>query len=378
MKKHFLIVLCLFPFYSIAHVDASKNKAALLQVQEKIKSLEQTLYDQKREEQNLVTHLASLEKEMGQQSEKLRTFEKKKQTHEITLKDLEQKRIKLEQVHQKQLVALEALVRSEFQHQRKEGLQLLFEQSEWANVARLNEYFRYFYDARTTQLNEIKQSLTQLQTLQQALMKEQEAIESLSQQIKTKQAMLQEKYTQRHQVLTSLKTQRSDVNTKLSQFQKQETHLNQLFKSLKETLTVTPQYVEPMQKFSVMKKKLSLPIHSPQATLSLIPGAKKNNAKKTYIEASEGTPVNAIFPGKVVFAEWLRGIGLLIIVDHGNGYMSLYGNNQTLYKSLGDTVNQGEMIARVGQSGGQAKAGLYFEIRKDGETLDPTHWFKKT
>lgn len=378
MKKYFLIISCLFPLYAVAHIDTAKNKTALLQVQEKIKNLEKTLYDQKREEQNLVSHLASLEKEMGQQSEKLRIFEKKKQAHEITLKDLEQKHVKLEQAHQKQLIALEALVRSEFQHQRKEGLQLLFEQNEWANIARLNEYFRYFYDARTTQLNEIKQGLAELQTLRQALMKEQEAIEGLSEQIKAKQATLQEKYKQRHQVLTSLKAQRTDVNTKLSQFQKQETHLNQLFKSLKDTLTVTPQYVEPMQKFSVMKKKLSLPIQSPHAVLSLIPGIKRDNAKKTYIEANEGTPVNAIFPGKVVFAEWLRGIGLLIILDHGNGYMSLYGNNQTLYKSLGDTVNQGEMIARVGQSGGQAKAGLYFEIRKDGETLDPTHWFKKT
>lgn len=376
MKKYILLVSCLFPLYTFAYADPAKNKTTLLQVQEKIKDLEKTLYDQKREEQNLIKTLAALEKEMGEHSEKLRTLEKKKQSHEGSLKDLEEKRTKLEQSHQKQLIALQSLMCSEFQHQRKEGLQLIFEQSEWANLARLNEYFRYFYNARTTQLNEVKQSLAQLQMLQEPLIKEKLAVETLSQQIKTKQLALEEKYSQRHQLLTSIKNQQSTANTKLSHFQKQEAHLNQIFKSLKETLPVTPEYIEPVQKFSVMKKKLSLPIQSPHAVLSLIPGAKKDSAKKTYIEANEGTPVNAIFPGKVVFAEWLRGIGLLIILDHGNGYMSLYGNNQTLYKSLGDSVNQGEMIARVGQSGGQAKAGLYFEIRKDGETLDPTHWFK--
>lgn len=376
MKKYFLLIGCLFPLYSIAYVDSAKNKTSLLQIQEKIKNLEQTLYDQKREEHNAVKHLATLEKEMGEQSEKLRTLERKKQSHEVILKDLEQKRIKLEQSHQKQLTALEALVRSEFQHQQKESLQLLFEQSEWANLARLSEYFRYFYHARIERMNEVSEGLVQLKMLHEPLAKEQQTIETLSQQIKTKQFALQEKYAQRHELLTSIKAQRSAVDSKLSHFQKQEAHLNQLFKSLKENLSVTPEYIEPVQNFSVMKKKLLLPIQSRHAVLSFIPDAKKNSAKKTYIEASEGTPVNAIFPGKVVFAEWLRGIGLLIIVDHGSGYMSLYGNNQTLYKSLGDSVNQGEMIARVGQSGGQAKAGLYFEIRKDGETLDPTHWFK--
>lgn len=376
MKKYFLLICCLFPFYSNAHIDSAQNKTSLLQIQEKIKNLEQTLYDQKREEKNLVKHLATLEKEMGEQSEKLRSLEKKKKSHEITLKELEQKRFKLEQSHQKQLTALEALVRSEFQHQKKESLQLLFEQNEWGKLARLSEYFRYFYHARTARLTEITEGLVQLKMIHEPLIKEQQAIEILSQQIKAKQSTLQEKYAERHKLLTSIKTQQSTVDSKLSHFQKQEAHLNQLFESLKENLPITPEYIEPIQNFSVMKKKLSLPIQSRHAVLSFIPGAKKNSAKKTYIEASEGTPVNAIFSGKVVFAEWLRGIGLLIILDHGNGYMSLYGNNQTLYKSLGDSVNQGEIIARVGQSGGQAKAGLYFEIRKDGETLDPAHWFK--
>ena len=282
------------------------------------------------------------------------------------MKLLEEKRVVLESSHQKQLEALSILVQAEFQHQHQEKLKLLFELQEWSNLARLNEYFRCFYQARTERINEIKDNLSQLQATQQSLIQEKQNIHLLAEQIKQKQNVLENHYIERQHVLSSLH----------SQLQKQEEHLSQVFKTLKENHSITPAYIDPVQNFSKMKKKLSLPVQSPGTVLSLIPQAKKKNAKKTYIDAKEGTPVVAIFPGKVVFSEWLRGVGLLIILDHGNGYMSLYGNNQTLYKSLGDTVNQGEMIARVGQSGGQAKPGLYFEIRKDGETLDPTPWFK--
>ncbi len=146
-----------------------------------------------------------------------------------------------------------------------------------------------------------------------------------------------------------------------------------MVKSLHQKLATTPTYIEPAQDFAKAKHSLKLPISQSGAKLSTLPHL--SSAKKTYISAQTGTPVNAIFGGRVVFAEWLRGLGLLIIVDHGNGYMSLYGNNQKLYKGLGEWVNQGEMIATVGQSGGHAEPGLYFEIRKDGEALDPASWF---
>ena len=92
------------------------------------------------------------------------------------------------------------------------------------------------------------------------------------------------------------------------------------------------------------------------------------------IEADSGEPVYAIHHGQVVFSDWLRGFGLLLIINHGNGYMSLYGHNQTLYLNTGDSVTGGDLISTVGDSGGQTQSGLYFEIRINGKPTNPMHW----
>ena len=92
------------------------------------------------------------------------------------------------------------------------------------------------------------------------------------------------------------------------------------------------------------------------------------------IEAPEGEPVHAVHYGRVVFSDWLRGFGLLLIINHGEGYMSLYGHNQVLYRETGEWVTAGETIATVGDTGGQNRSGLYFEIRVAGKTADPQLW----
>ena len=92
------------------------------------------------------------------------------------------------------------------------------------------------------------------------------------------------------------------------------------------------------------------------------------------VEADEGAPVKAVFRGRVVFADWLRGFGLLTIVDHGSGYMTLYGHADLLEKQVGDWVESGEVVARAGRSGGLGTTGLYFEVRQDGQAADPIVW----
>ena len=95
------------------------------------------------------------------------------------------------------------------------------------------------------------------------------------------------------------------------------------------------------------------------------------------IQAKEGSPIHAVYYGRIAYADWLRGYGLIIIVDHGDGYMSLYGHNQTLLKEVGDWVDHNEIIATVGSSGGLQQIGLYFEIRYNGKPSNPAHWCKK-
>jgi septal ring factor EnvC (AmiA/AmiB activator) len=116
-----------------------------------------------------------------------------------------------------------------------------------------------------------------------------------------------------------------------------------------------------------MRRKLPRPVQNNSNSFE-----KMNQGLMFF--ANEGEPVSSVYPGKVVFSDWLRGYGLLLIIDHGNGFMTLYAHNQSLYKHKGDTVHQGESIASVGHSGGILKNGLYFEVRQRGKAVPPLEW----
>jgi septal ring factor EnvC (AmiA/AmiB activator) len=141
--------------------------------------------------------------------------------------------------------------------------------------------------------------------------------------------------------------------------------------------TVTPVAFRSDKPFSALKGSLRLPV---AGELMNRFGAQREGGgvswKGLFIRAAEGAAVKAIAAGQVVFAEWLRGFGNLIIVDHGEGYMSLYSNNESLYKQVGERVQPGDAIATVGNSGGQPDTGLYFEMRHQSRPVNPLLWVK--
>jgi septal ring factor EnvC (AmiA/AmiB activator) len=129
--------------------------------------------------------------------------------------------------------------------------------------------------------------------------------------------------------------------------------------------------------FTSLKGKMALPVkgkianrfgtHRPESTMAWT---------GWFLRASANQPVKAVAAGRVVYADWLRGFGNLLIIDHGQGYMSLYGDNETLYKQVGDTLLAGETVATVGNSGGNEDSGLYFELRFEGKPFDPAKWVR--
>ena len=136
--------------------------------------------------------------------------------------------------------------------------------------------------------------------------------------------------------------------------------------------------VDADEPFSRLKGKLAWPVQGRVAGDFGQPrGAGPVKWNGVLLEAPAGTPVRAVYHGRVAFADWLQGLGLLVIVDHGGGYMSLYGHNEALLKESGDWVEPGESIAQVGDTGGQARPGLYFEIRLNGEPVNPNPWIAK-
>jgi septal ring factor EnvC (AmiA/AmiB activator) len=129
--------------------------------------------------------------------------------------------------------------------------------------------------------------------------------------------------------------------------------------------------------FGALRGKLKLPVAGQIANYFGSARADGGTTwKGLFIRAADGAPVRAVAAGVVVFADWLRGFGNLMIVDHGEGYMSLYSNNESLYKQAGDAVKTGETIATVGNSGGQESPGVYFELRHQSRPINPMTWIK--
>lgn len=350
-------------------------KKALINVQSQIQKVEKEIYHTQSKEKNLITQLTELDKAIGEQSEVLRHQQEKQLEQTHSLKALQSKALILQKDAQTHETALKNLLQANFSHTRQEKMRLILEQKDLSSMARLNQYYQYFCASRSTHIQSLSTELKKIEAIQHEIVQETQHLEAVTQKLQEHNQRLAHKKMERTRVLETLAQALSHNTQTLNTLQKQEAHLEAFFSALEKKLAATPAYHAGDLHFAKMKKKLSFPIDDRGATFSVLPSAKNIESKKSYIIAQTGTPVKAIFPGKVVFAEWLRGIGLLLILDHGNGYMSLYGNNQKLYKTLGENVKQGEMIARVGQSGGQAEPGLYFEIRKGRKALDPTAWF---
>lgn len=357
--------------------EEAELKTALEKIQKNIQSLEQNIHQTKTEESQQLAQLASLEKIMGEKEEAQRQLLNALKANKATIADLNktyEKETALTQVEQQ---ALSTLLRATYTGQRHEKLKLLLTPSETAPVARRNQYYQYFYTARAKQLQALQQKLEDIALIQTQLEAEQARTLALAKLLEEEKSTFQKTLSERKILLAEMNQRMQQDTASLVSLKAQAKQLDTLCQTLQKELQQAKVSLpaSDLPIFSKMKRKLPLPL--PHEAVTLLPKKKKGNTPQhIYLSASEGTPVSAIYPGKVVFSEWLRGIGLLLIIDHGQGYMSLYGNNQKLYKTIGDTVEQGEMIARVGQSGGHSEGGLYFEIRKDGLPLDPSLWFQ--
>tara|TARA_R110002110_G_scaffold65206_4_gene179997 strand:+ start:79482 stop:80618 length:1137 start_codon:yes stop_codon:yes gene_type:complete len=366
----------------LANIPSSSNSTAttptdkLIQLQGEIKSLESELMQDQKSESMLNQNLAVLEVQIGKTLETLRQCQL--QIKNISLEKnrlvIQVQKLKADQDNQKELLA--NLLQHIYTHAKRERWSMLLGQEDIYTLPRMNAYYHATSMARK---EKIQQLLTQLQLSQSAqdkLLKTEQSLLALKSKTYENQQQLLDAQKTRQNILGQLKQRMNNQAHSLNLLKEERSALENVLTNLNQQVPTVPEYIEPLLKFSSQKERLSLPIQQNNTILTAVMKHTEKTAKKTYIKAAQGTPVHAIYHGKVVFSEWLRGVGLLLIIDHGNGYMSLYGNNQILYKSVGDSVEEGDIISRVGQSGGQTEPGLYFELRKDGIALEPSEWFK--
>lgn len=281
----------------------------------------------------------------------------------------------LEQQRQQQQRLLAAQVKAAYQVGGHDYTQLLLNQQDAVKLERTLTYYQYFNNARMQQLLALKATVAELDAL-----KQQTAANQLEQQQRLAQLT-----SQQDELTTARQSQQQSVKelqALLSDHQQQLAYLKTNEKSLQDTLAKLKAAAANRRLVSKSGNtgkagNLPWPVQGP---ISQQFGTKHGGgmtASGLIIEASAGTAVKAVADGQVIYADWLKGYGWVTVIDHGNGLMSLYGHNQTLLKTPGETVRSGDAVALVGQSGGQGQPGLYFEIRQKGSAVNPLRWLRR-
>ena len=275
---------------------------------------------------------------------------------------------------EKERKLLSEQVQAVYQAGRGNYIKLLLNQEDPAMIGRILAYHNYYNQVRIRRINDVASSLEQLKTLQYEINEETEKLILLHSDQETRLEEFNSYRQDRREALARLRSFVNDQDRQLQTLQKTERALARLFDNLKRQAAITEKH-EDAPPFISLKGKLTWPVRGKIRTRygTLKKGGKLKSRGVTF-EAEAGTRVHAISTGKVVYADWFRNLGLLLILDHGDGFMSLYGHNESLLKKPGDWVEKGNPIAKTGDTGGQQYTGLYFEIRQGGNPLNPSLW----
>lgn len=393
--------------------ERSRAQQDIRKVEQDIAELEKLIRQIQTEKSAAQQALQQTEKEIGDLEKNIRSLEaeQKKNEQEIREFEIEKGKFESRRRQQQKLVALQS--RAAYQAGQSEPLRLFFNQQDPALVSHNLTYYQYLQQARQQQINQFQATVRQLSELQAAIDLHQQELEQQKTQLQQQRDQLAELRQQRRQLVAELDKKQQGSQRQLSSRKQEQKKLNDLLAAIEQKLArqaeqerlrrererqlalqqnrarihqqqqaparggqqVSSQFSHPGGNFAQARGKLPWPVNG---RLLAGFGSPRNDTRSKWdgvlIQAAEGHQVRVIHPGRVVFADWLRGSGLLVIVDHNDGYLSLYGHNQSLLVSAGDNLKAGQPIATVGNTGGQSQSALYFAIRKQGQPTDPGQW----
>ena len=377
-KKFILLVLSVILACAPVLADQKSQKEKQLQaLQSKISSLKKVIDVKQDSKSRYAAQLRKIEGQIGEFSKKI------KQTETL----ISQSRSKLAKLrssrrqHQAKLAQendiLAQQVHTAYTLGKQEKIKLLFSQKDPAALQRNLVYYQYFSNARVELINEVQSSIEAILSTESKISSEKKKLDDNYNELKQQKATLEKDGTKRKNIISSLSQQIKKQGGKLNQLRDEAKQLQDLINSIGDILSEVPEPDLDRQAFAKLRGKLAWPV---KGKIKRVFGQPKSLSSLRWqgimIEAPSGRHVHAVSHGRVAFSDWLRGLGNLIIIDHGNSYLSLYGHNESLFKSAGDWVEPGDIIGSVGNSGGQPKSALYFEIRKKGKPQNPTKWCK--
>jgi septal ring factor EnvC (AmiA/AmiB activator) len=377
MRNLIILFLVLLPVIS-AQAEQSVSQvdieARLKTLEKEISNYKETLNSSHGQKSEIETTLERNEQRINKLLNEIDTIEKELDTTKDKVSSLTEKQKELLTVKSEQQYYIEQQVRAAYEIGSQEYLKVLLNQEDPNEIARMLTYYDYFNQARSRQIESYNLTLLDLDRVTQELDEETVVLESQRKALGAQQKSLANVQKEKQTTLKVLINQISTTGSALSKLKQDRRRLEQLLDKLQESL-VNLDEPRSAQPFAGMQGKLLLPV---EGRIIHRFGNQRNQGKLKwhgiFIDAAEGESVYAVHYGRVVFSDWLRGFGLLMIISHGEGYMSMYGHNQALFRETGDWVSAGEVIAAVGDSGGQDKTGLYFEIRIDGKPNNPQNW----
>ena len=402
-------IASLWPAVSLAATKIEKSKEALSDIHERIESLKKELNIAQEAHGDAADALKDSEKNISETNRKLYELNQQHKENRAKLESLQDQKASLQTTVQQQKQLLGAQLYEQYLHGQQSYIQVLLQQQDPGAMARQLQYFSYVSKARAELINSMQANLGKITRLNDATSQALKQITELKVAQEQERRELQKQKAERGKVLKQLSSKISAQRGEIDKLKRDEKSLSQLVEKLAKLALAKPKPPKPAKStsrqnnqaspesntagqplarndtlpsnaydgsnFAGLRGKLNLPVRG-EVTNRF--GATREETgiswKGLFIKAAEGNEVKAVAAGRVVFADWMRGFGNLLIIDHGDGYMSLYGSNQALLKQAGDTVKGGDTIAAVGNTGGNETNGLYYELRKQSKPFDPLSW----
>ncbi len=339
-----------------------------------ISGLQKQLLHTGGERESLMTALRDAELRAISIRQRVDHLQTQVKTLESELKTLDAQRTALQDVHDRQARRVASEISSVYRLGRQEPIKLLLNMEDPELVSRTIKYYRYFVAARSEKLARYQDTLAELNGVKKTINLRQAQLDNDRKHLVQEQETLKNQQQERRTVLAKIDLQLKDHNTRLAQLTRERQQLEAVINNLARSLQQLE--IPDNQPFAKQRGKLPWPLNGRVVHAFGARRAASLNWTGWLLHAAEGSPVNAVHHGRVVFSDYLRGQGLLLIIDHGEGYLSLYAHNQLLLKETGDWVKPGEVIAKTGATGGLSRSALYFEIRLRGQPLDPKPWLK--
>ena len=381
-------------FCAASHAD---KKTELNELRDRIQNLQRDLAKSEESRSEAADALRTSEKSISEVNRGLLSLGREQGQISLSLAELKRKidGARADVVRQQGL--LDRMIRYQYMFGNTDALRLMLNGDDVAFVARQIHYFGYVSKARATMIAGLNKSLTTLAALEENARTKRDELAVNAEAQKKARTALQTERAERQKVFAKIKTDITQNRREIGRLKRDEDRLSKLMDQLAKALAKDredrkerradriQQKGQPVDSdadgsfigraFQTLKGKLKLPT---RGELQGHFGRPREDGgvtwKGLFIRADVGQTVKAVADGRVVYADWLRGFGNLLIVDHGGGYMSLYGNNESLLKQVGERAQSGETVASVGSSGGALESGVYFELRLEGKPFDPMKW----